>query len=678
MRTLNQIQTLTPAQQEHCYFAIVETDQEQADGTRQNAKQAMVRLRDGTMAYVRDLPQIDPDDPQPNGDYQIVVNNDHNPSVAAQSGIGWLYIGTDGYLHMMYCLSSNQAAQDVEPLARDNMLSFSTEGDLYDMADDGKYGDFWITCVAPVQVGNDPGTQTARNSKKGGIMPDETEKQDTQKMDYETIKALVSKALNAKNADTKDPGAVMSAVAKLFSQLGITDPKWMADITSDFLSASAGLPYHAPGDPDDPPMPSASADDTASAANEANAKTDNKKTNSKSVNVGGYQPVVQQNAGATGNAHVKQEAFEKFREGPEYKEAFGQALLNGLRNPKMDTRSGVPIQIANVLKKNDISFDPDAVTLTPEYLIAHVTELLQSSNNILSHITMNNGLNQYTVPAFVTQTTYAHGRARGATGTKKSQDAKIDPRLIVAQSLFKFVSLPADFVDNAGGLSGSAVVDWVNRELPAKVIRAVEEALLIGGVTNDDAENTSYTAITSILDDVTKENSVYGTVYQRKAGESMLQALSTQVANVELLDNALEQTGVWLIISRTDYRALLGAALMGDGNFPANLAGNAEQLASFLGIDGIIQVPWLRPAARETGHNAKIDDYTANYEAMLVNLSAVYGVGELTPTALSQYYLRANTYDFESKIRVGAALGAPWSVVLVKRPAAANNTQPAA
>lgn len=665
MRTLNQIQTLTPEQQSHCYFAIVETDQVQADGTRQNAKQAMVRLRDGSMAYVRDLPQINPDDPQPNGDYQVVVNNDHDSSVASQSGIGWLYIGNDGYLHMMYCLSSNKAAQDVEPLARDNMLSFSTEGDLYGMADDGKYGDFWITCVAPVQVGNDPGTQTAQNAMKGGIMPDETKKQDTQ-MDYDTIKDLVSKALNAKNTDPKDPGAVMSAVARLFSQLGITDPKWMADITSDFLSASAGLPYHMPGEPDDTPMPSTdTADDNVATANKAN-KAENSKTNSKSVVVGGYKPVVQQNSGmAVG--HVKQEAFEKFREGPEYKEAYGQALLNGLRKPGVDpTNASAPI--TNILKKNDISFNPDAVTLTPEYLISHVAELLQSSNNIFSHITMNNGLNQFTVPSFVTKTSYAHGRARGATGDKKNQEATIDPRLIVAQSIFKFVSLPADFVDNAGGLSGSAVVDWINRELPAKVIRAAEEALLVGGVTNDDDEGTPYTAISSIVDDVTKDGSVYGTVYQRQASESMLQALSNQVANVELLDNALERTGVWLIISRPDYRALLGAALMGDGKYPANLAGNAEQLAAFLGIDGIIQVPWLRPAARETGHNSKIDNYTTNYEAMLVNLSAVYGVGELTPTALSQYYLRGNAYDFESKIRLGAALGAPWSVVLIKRP----------
>lgn len=667
MRTLNQIQTLTPEQQSHCYFAIVETDQVQADGTRQNAKQAMVRLRNGSMAYVRDLPQINPDDPQPNGDYQVVVNNDHDSSVASQSGIGWLYIGDDGYLHMMYCLSSNQAAQDVEPLAKDNMLSFSTEGDLYGMADDGKYGDFWITCVAPVQVGNDPGTQTARNSKKGGIMPDE--KQETKTPDLDTIKDMVAKALNEKNADTKDPGAVMSAVAKLFTQLGITDPKWMADITSDFLSASAGLPYHMPGEPDDTPSPSAdTADDNVATANKTQ-KDENTKTNSKSVVVGGYKPVVNQQTGNQ-TVHVNQNAFEKYREGPEYKEAFGQALLNGFRRSGADPNAISPI--TNALKKNDISFDPDQVSLTPEYLISRVTELLQSSNNIFSHISMYNGLNQYTVPAFVTQTTYAHGRARGATGEKKSQEAKIEPRLIVAQSLFKYVSLPADFVDNAGGLSGSAVVDWVNRELPAKVIRAAEEALLVGGVTNDDKGSSEtgspYTAISSIVDDVTKDGSVYGTVYQRQASESMLQALSTQVANVELLDNALEQTGVWLVISRTDYRALLGAALMGDGKYPANLAGNAEQLAAFLGIDGIIQVPWLRPAARETGHNTKIDDYTTNYEAMLVNLSAVYGVGELTPTALSQYYLRANTFDFESKMRLGAALGAPWSVVLIKRP----------
>ena len=74
VRTLNQIQQLTPEQQKRCYFATVSTNRVMADGTRQNNAQAQVRFRDGSMHYVRDLPMIDPSNPQPNGDYSISID----------------------------------------------------------------------------------------------------------------------------------------------------------------------------------------------------------------------------------------------------------------------------------------------------------------------------------------------------------------------------------------------------------------------------------------------------------------------------------------------------------------------------------------------------------------------------------------------------------------------------
>ena len=110
MRTLNQIQQLTAEQQKRCYFAIVSTNRVMADGTRQNNAQALVRFRDGSMHYVRDLPMIDPSDPQPNGDYSISIDNNHSDDIADQSGVGWLFLGADNSLHLMYCLTTNTAA----------------------------------------------------------------------------------------------------------------------------------------------------------------------------------------------------------------------------------------------------------------------------------------------------------------------------------------------------------------------------------------------------------------------------------------------------------------------------------------------------------------------------------------------------------------------------------------
>ena len=122
VRTLNQIQQLTPEQQKRCYFAIVSTNRVMADGTRQNNAQAQVRFRDGSMHYVRDLPMIDPSNPQPNGDYSISIDNNHSDDVADQSGVGWLYLDNASQLHMMYCLSNNAAANAIKPLADDRML----------------------------------------------------------------------------------------------------------------------------------------------------------------------------------------------------------------------------------------------------------------------------------------------------------------------------------------------------------------------------------------------------------------------------------------------------------------------------------------------------------------------------------------------------------------------------
>lgn len=667
MRTLNQIQQLTADQQKRCYFAVVSTNRVMADGTRQNNAQALVRFRDGSMHYVRDLPMIDPSNPQPNGDYSISIDNNHSDDVADQSGVGWLYLDNASRLHMMYCLSNNAAANAIKPLADDRMLQFSTEGELKDLTN-GVYGDFWIMAVAPVKTGNDPGTQSVENQLKGAVMADEKENKAEDKVTKADVESMVRNMLKT-NAPAK-PGDVVTAVASMCDSLGITDAKWISDMVSDALSAAAGLPYKTDDDTAAPADLATGGDGVDPTANPVNAVRKNKaKMNVKTAQAGDYHPQVSQNAVVTRND------FDAKKESPEYKEIWGRALLNGWQNPHNHMPN---TELAGYFKRNDITFNPGSVAFTPEYVIKHVTELLQSDGQILSHITMNNGVGQYTVPAFVTQTTYAKGRAKGATNEKVSQSATIQPRLITAQSLFKYVTLPADFVDASGGINGSAVVDWVTRELPSKVLRAAEEALIVGGVSNDETSSpTTFNAIHSIVDDVTAAGSPYGEVYTPAAGESLLNSLSTQVANVELLDSAVGNTGIYLVLSRPAYRTLLNQAVLGSGAYPANLASTPQQLADFLGIDGVIQVPWLRPSSRETGHNANIDTFMSTYQALLVNLSGVYGVGNMTPTALSQYFLRANTYDFESKLYIGAAMGAPHSAVLIKNaPAATSGTAP--
>ena len=636
----NTLQQLTPEQQQRTYFAIVATGLTMADGTRQDNTHAMVRFRDGTMHYVRDLQPIDADDPQPNGDYQVDVTNDHADTVTSQAGVGWLYLDPQNRLHMCYTLSTNEAANAVRPLAEDHMLEFSTEGFLKNMSDDGTYGDFWITGVSPVRTGNDPGTQSVNNTVKEKSMADAISKDDVTKMIAAALK---------KNDDQK-PTDILSTVGDMITKLGITDTQWIADITADILKATSGKPYDDDDGKPEEDDPQINPTNTPEA--------DNKVRTNKMMTAGDFKPTVQQ-VTVTADDTLKKNS-------PEYVEAWGRHLL-----AKATGNRDYDRQYADILRRNDVTFDPDSVSLVPELVTTRVTELLQSSNNILSHITMNTGFPYYNVPAYVSRTTYAKGRARGNTALKTPQAATIKSRTIYPQSIYKYVTLPADLVENNGGTTGSGIVDWVTRELPAKVLRAMEEALIVGGVKNDDTGSTPYTAVHSITDDVTTPGSAYGEVYTPANGETFLQSLSNAVPKVDLLDTTPNGTGIYLIISRTDFRELLNAAMLGDGKYPANLAGSPAQLAAFLGIDGVIEVPWLRPASREANQNPNIATWLKSYRALLVNLSAVQGVGELTPNSLSQFYLRANSYDFESRVRFGAALGAPWSAVLIKRDTAA-------
>lgn len=641
----NTIQQLTPDQQKRTYFAIVATGLTMADGTRQNNQSAMVRFRDGSMHYVKDLPVISNSNPQPNGDYQVDVTNDHDDTVESQAGVGWLFLDAQNRLHMCYTLSTNPAANAIRPLAEDRMLEFSTEGFLKNMSDDGTYGDFWITGVSPVRTGNDPGTQSVTNKIKEKSMAEQT-------LSKEDVTNMIQNALK-KNDDQK-PTDILSTVGDMITKLGITDTQWIADITADILKATSGKPYD-----EDDSKPEETDDPQINPTNTPDAEAENTVKN-KVMTAGDFKPTVHQ-------AIVSEDDTLK-KNSPEYVEAWGRHLL-----AKATGNRDYDKPYADILRRNDVTFDPDSVSLVPELVTTRVTELLQSSNNILSHITMNTGFPYYNVPAYVSQTSYAKGRARGNVAQKESQTATIKARTIYPQSIYKYVTLPADLVENNGGTTGSGIVDWVTRELPAKVIRAMEEALIVGGVKNDDSGSTPYTAVHSITDDVTASGSAYGEVYTPAAGETFLQSLSNAVPKVDLLDTTPNGTGIYLIISRTDFRELLNAAMLGDGKYPANLAGNANQIASFLGIDGVIEVPWLRPASREANQNPNIATWLQTYRALLVNLSAVQGVGELTPTSLSQFYLRANSYDFESRVRFGAALGAPWSAVLLKRDTASTS-----
>ena len=162
---LNMVQQLSEAQQSRSNIVVAASGLTMADGQSQDPMLAQVRMRNGEYVYVKDLPAIDAKNRQPNGDYLIPLVTDHTGKVKEQVGAAWLFIENE-MLHALVVWTNNQIANDIKPLADDGFLQFSTEGFVDDVDDNGKYGDFWISTLSPVTVGNDPATQVLNQHKK--------------------------------------------------------------------------------------------------------------------------------------------------------------------------------------------------------------------------------------------------------------------------------------------------------------------------------------------------------------------------------------------------------------------------------------------------------------------------------------------------------------------------------
>lgn len=87
----------------------------------------------------------------------------------------------------------------------------------------------------------------------------------------------------------------------------------------------------------------------------------------------------------------------------------------------------------------------------------------------------------------------------GALGHKKlanktEQNTVLEQRVLIPEAIYKLQKL-----DHMTYLKGGALVQWVLKELPLYVIRRIGQAVLVGGVKNEDGSN--FTAIKPIVGD---------------------------------------------------------------------------------------------------------------------------------------------------------------------------------
>jgi len=637
----NEMQTLTATQQSRGFFAVVATGAQMMDGESQNMKQCFVRLRDGTIVNVATLPQIDPDNPQPNGDYSISLNANHSDDVRDKGGEGWLDI-KNGVLHMYGVLVANTTGNEILPLVKNGMCKFSTEG-FAENYDDG----FLIYAVAPVLEGNDPGTQIAKNSKKGTTM--------AEKISKEIIKSAALAKLNAESEKNDDVNDAPARITSALSDLGVdaSSPMYV-DIFTDLLTALTG----GTTDPEPDTADDGNDSDPTTGMSEAESTAANNSAKGvKSIVINQYSlPKAVQTNGAVEGEFVEGDAkLNRMLKSKAYIRQFGEAMIKANGSPEKFNE-----ELASIFKKNDLTFNPDEVQVVPEVVVTQVVELLQSDGSLIARL-RNTGAAFWQTFATVEETTYAQGRPRNVKTEKTEQTLEIQPRSIIAGQIYKFIRIPDALVQINSNMAGNAIINYVSQELPVKVVRAMEEAVLVGGVVNDDS--TPFTSAISIMADALDSTSNFATVVTPDAGTPL--GLAVQQAASQVLPTNLGFGNLVLVTSRQKLQQIKASLTAASGDFPVNLTATDQQIADYLGVDSIVTPAWLQVVSTDPNRNANIATFLSTYVGAVFDGNSYAKLGNDSPTSMNDYFIPTNTHDFEAKVMFGGALTSPHSAVLV-------------
>lgn len=282
------------------------------------------------------------------------------------------------------------------------------------------------------------------------------------------------------------------------------------------------------------------------------------------------------------------------------------------------------------------------VSLVPEAVVNAIAEQLQDPESIIGHV-LNTGLN-FEVGAVPTDEDKTYGHIRG--NTKKEVSLTGKTRVITPADLYRLIKLDHAMVKINGGLGSSAIVKYVLNVLPRKLREAIDQAILVGGIKNDDEGGTDFTAIKSILADVKDTDTTYAGVYTPVAGDNARATISKAAAQVKSGANRL------YISTQNNFTDLENALAGNNLLFPNGID---KKNPNINGIAGIITPLWLT------------DEMLGEHSGIVVDLNAFHTVGDTTPESLADYDIDVNKYVWEAVACIGGALMNANAAVGIKK-----------
>lgn len=283
------------------------------------------------------------------------------------------------------------------------------------------------------------------------------------------------------------------------------------------------------------------------------------------------------------------------------------------------------------------------VSLVPEAVINAVTEQIEDEDRIFNHV-FHTGLN-FEVAGTAASEGAAKGHVRGKT--KEEEAVEIAKRVLVPADLYKLMKLDHSMVRINGGIGSSAIVRYILREMPRKLFDAIDQAILVGGITTDSSESgeTEFDALIPILADITDAQGIYGAEYTPVAGDTAKATLSKAASRVV---SGYDRTYITTEDKLTDLENSL------NGSFPVFPNGIDKNDPRINGIRRIITPRWLTP------------ELIAGYDGIVVDLPSYHTVGDDSAERLTGYDIDTNKYVWEILACIGGGLVNKGSAVGIK------------
>lgn len=276
--------------------------------------------------------------------------------------------------------------------------------------------------------------------------------------------------------------------------------------------------------------------------------------------------------------------------------------------------------------------------LLPTALVSAITDAVEKSGTIWQLVDKT-GLTVYHTAMNTIGLDVEEGRAKGHKGkgaTKAEQVITLADRVIRAQYIYKYLTLPKEVIRE--NQDTGALVAYVLTELPNRVVAEVERAIVIGD-GRDDASDDKIKSFVSVKADALDAASAFATKYEKVAGENLYEALVKAAAQIDA------EGDIYCIMSRTN-KADLKLTKNGD-TYIFGVNGNVA--------DAIEVKDILTPAFMK-------DDDAVAY---LVVFKEYKTVGDNASEAFTNFALKENKQEYLQEIYAGGALAAPGAAVAI-------------